>query len=191
MMSEQNISSNEFDFEEFEISTKANYRKEPVEKVKQPRPPAPYNVKFDFAKRKIVFNREIFQEINLAENSLVHAASKSKGRVAIIVVPGKEGLFGKGVTGKAKGNAFKNRKLAEDLVDLNLTSGKYNMIFMGTAPAKVGKKTVENCAWYTLQMYGDPQIIDLSEPDTSEEDENENVSFEVEGAENNRQDLNL
>lgn len=185
-MSEQNI----FDgFDDFEVSSKANYRKQPVEKVKQPKAPAPYNVKFDFAKRKIIFNRDIYQEINLAENSLVHAASRSKGRVAIIVVPGKQGLFGKGVTGKAKGNAFKNRKLAEDLVDLNLTSGKYKMEYMGIAPAKVGKKTVEGCLWYTLSMYGDPQIIDLSQPDDENSAEESSELFEV--TSQDEKDLNI
>lgn len=172
MMSEQNIFEG---FDDFEVSDKANYRKTPVERVKEPKPPLPYNVKFNFAKRKIIFGREIYQEINLAENSLAHAASKSKGQVAIIVVPGKQGTFGKGVTGKDKGNAFKNRKLAEDLVELNLTSGKYKMELMGVAPAKVGKKTVEGCTWYNLTMIGDPELIDLS----TEEQEDENSSSEM------------
>lgn len=175
MMSEQNIFE---DFDDFEISDKVNYRKTPMKRVKEPKPPPPYNVKFDFAKRKIIFSREIYQEINLAENSLAHATSKSKGQVAIIVVPGKQGTFGRGVTGKEKGNAFKNRKLAEDLVELSLTSGKYKMELMNVAPAKIGKKTIDGCTWYNLTMIGDPEIIDLSEPDT-EDDNSNNEMFEV------------
>lgn len=174
-MSEQNV----FDFGDFEVSRKANYQKEPAEKVKEPKPLPPYNVKFNFKKKKIVFDSTIAKEIDLANNSLAHAPSFSKGQMAIIVVPGRAGLFGKGQQGSEKGNAFKNRKLAEDLVALNLTSGKYKMEKVGEGPAKIRTKTVEGCQWYLLNMIGEPQQVDLSNEESAEEAETQEGTNET------------
>jgi hypothetical protein len=165
------------DLSEFEIASKPNYRKTPVVKPPKEKPVKPYNVKFNFKTKRIEFDSNIAEAINLKDSSLVHAKSVSKGRILIAVVNGNEGLFAKGVTGAEKGRKFKNRKLAEDLVELNLTSGTYKLDYIGEAPVRISKnKTIEKGAWYNLTMVGEPQLVTLTE---SESEENEQEEFSI------------
>lgn len=153
-----------FDLDDFVIATKSNPRVAvPTVAEEKVIAKPEFNVKVDFKKRHISFDTLIVKEINLANNSLAHARSKT-GMLAIIVVPGNQGVFGKQVANsKSKGSSFKNRVLIQDLVDLNLTSGKYNLEKIKTGPANVGTEMVENCDWYLLKMIGEPQVIDLTE----------------------------
>ena len=154
-----------FSIDDFVIATKSNPRKE--EEPKPVKAAPEYNVKVNFKNKHIAFDKLIAEEINLAHNSLAHAVNPAKGVVALIIVPGDQGVFGKGIKGKAKGSSFKNQVLVKALVDLNLTSGKYKLEKFATGPAKVGKTVVENCDWYKLNMIGEPQVINFEE-DTKE-----------------------
>jgi hypothetical protein len=165
-----------FSLDDFSIAQKVNPRgtteKEKVVKVPE------FNVKVNFKKLHIAFDTVIANQINLANNSLAHARSKS-GVIAIIVVPGNQGVFGKQVANsKGKGTSFKNKVLMQDLVDLNLTSGKYNLEKITTGPATILGEVVENCDWYKLIMVGEPQIIDLTQKE--EEDAPINIDTESE-----------
>lgn len=161
----------EFNLSDFVVSTKANYQKEEQPKIKGAKK-SPYQVKVDFKKQVITFSKTIAEQIGLEFNSLAHAVSP-KGTIALVVVPGNEGLFGKSIArGKSKGLHFKNRKFTEDLASLNLTSGTYNLTKIGTAPAKIRTKVVDNCDYYMVEMYGEPK--DLSLPDVAEQLKMEN-----------------
>lgn len=164
------------DFDDFEVSSRANYRKEPVEKIKTPKVKA-YNVKVNFKKQKIRFDKEIAAEIDLAHNSLAHAVSKNKDKIAIIVAPGDQGKFAKGLKGREKSNVFKNRKLVEDLVSMGMTSGTYMMTSIGYNSATIGKKEVPGCQWFALTMVGEPKDLNAAEAD---KDENFLIENEVE-----------
>lgn len=167
----------EVNLDDFVVSSHKNLHKEKVVKT-APKPE--FNVIVNFKKQTIKFDRTISDEINLTYNSLAHAKSKS-GAIAIVVVPGNQGVFGKQVANrKSKGSEFKNVVLMKDLVELNLTSGKYNMEKIATGPAIVGKNTIENCDYYKLAMIGDPQIIDLSKSDEEEAEEPLNIQNQEE-----------
>lgn len=158
-----------FDLNDFIVAVKSNPRivREEKELVTKK---AEFNVKVDFKKQHVSFDSVIATQINLTHNSLAHARSKS-GTIAIIVVPGNQGVFGKQVANsKSKGTSFKNKVLMQDLVDLNLTSGKYLLSKITTGPAMINGNKIENCDWYKLNMVGDPQIIDLTEPQPVEEE---------------------
>jgi len=148
------------------VVAKSNFRKEETEKpVKE----KAFNVKFDFKKQRIIFDTVIAADINLEGNSLAYAPNPNANAIAIIVVPGNEGVFGKKKGNKNKGRSFKNKMLAKHLVEFNLTSGQYKLDKIGTGPTVVGKKTVENCDYYLLNMVGEPKIVTLGKDAPVEE----------------------
>jgi hypothetical protein len=161
----------EFDPSEFEVSDRANPsgKRDVVD--------TPYNVKFNFKTQKIEFTPKIANEINLMNNSLAHAPSRKGNGIAIIVAPKDQGVFAKGVKGKNKGLMFTNRKLAEDLVAMNLTSGTYSMEKLTEAPAKIKGKEVQDCLWYKLTMVGEPKDIVLGEEESEKDSENEDLTI--------------
>lgn len=152
---------NQFNLSDFgSVVPKSNFRKEETEKESKVKP---YNVKFDFKKQRLIFDTVIAAEINLENNSLAYAPNEAGKAIAIIVVPGNQGVFGKKKGNKNKGRSFKNKMLAKHLVEFDLTSGTYKLNKLGTGEATIGKEKVQNCDYYLLDMVGEPKAVILTE----------------------------
>jgi hypothetical protein len=123
------------DFSKIRVVETNNPREGNAASVKAARKRAPFLLKVNYEKEKLVFSKSLFNELGLAHNSLALAqAGTVEGKVILAVCPGDTGVFHKGKAGRRKGQIITSRTTVEQLTALGQTSGKFNLKHLATDP---------------------------------------------------------
>jgi len=94
-------------------------------------PRSPYQIEL-LSGDRIRFSARLFQELQLANNSLSNGTHPDiPGKMLLIVNPGDAGKWANGRGTKDKGRTFKNINLIKGLRELGYKSDKFNVEFVG------------------------------------------------------------
>jgi hypothetical protein len=127
-----------------------------------------FRLKVNFEKSMFTFSNALFEEMNLAANSLKqYNKTGENAGVYFALMPGNSGVWMKKKASSEKGKSHKNEKFTEALMSLGITDTKLDMRFVGMVSGMQMYKVVPEStpAGAEIQIPATPAVADDPPPE--------------------------